>query len=200
MAAYRNVHVSGRVLLSSLILLVAAGCAEREPVRREPHGGPWRERTAGELSADLTTAKSRARAEDKRVLLAFISPRSVDSHDLVRAMRASPARDILAERYVPVYVNVREFDLHREIAASYQVRALATLVVVEPDGNRVASVTFERRRAAITPESVASWLERPADHPIPRRGEPEKAGVQRHRRSREPEPPLFPPEVHGEGR
>jgi hypothetical protein len=71
---------------------------------------------------------------------------------------------VLAARYVPVFVNVgRDCDGHARLRHAHDVRRLATLVVLEARGRRVARQTFSPVSALrpLSPEALAAWLDAP---------------------------------------
>lgn len=157
-----------------VIALLLAGCGDDEgphasPAASEPLD-PWREVTDAELDAEIAAAMERAAASDRRVLLDFVAPWCDDCREVVRVSRLEPARSVITERYEYVPVNVGHWDRARSWRERFAIRRIATLVVLEPDGTRVAQTTLEpiSKRRELTPEMLAAWLREPRDEPVRR--------------------------------
>lgn len=153
-----------RRALVGLLVLLAAACGE--PPRRSAgvEADPWVVRTDEELDAAITAARASARSSGRRVLLDFVAEWCTDCRAVVEQSREEPARGVLEERYVVVYVNVGRFDRHRALLREHEVDRIATLVVLDPvSGRRVARTTLEpvTTGRGLTSGELAAWLRAP---------------------------------------
>ena len=155
----------------SLVLLCAAaiGCGESEPARA-PSGldaDPWAPVSDSALAARITRAREDASASGRRVLLDFVADWCGDCREVVRLSHESPARDVIEERYIVIYVEVGRFDRHRALIAEHGVDRIATLVVLDPEsGERIAKRTLEPihgEQRGFTSAALAAWLREPTD-------------------------------------
>lgn len=157
------------VLVASLLSSLACDDAGEEPpaiVRLDP----WREVTDEQLAAEIEAAKERAAARDKQVLLDFVATWCDDCREVVRVSKLEPAASVLHERYEYVPINVGDWDRATELRERFAVRRIATLVVLEPDGTKVAQTTLEpvSREERLTPQDLAAWLREPRTEASPR--------------------------------
>ena len=122
--------------------------------------------TEGALTARITEARREASASGKRVLLEFLADWCTDCREVVRLSGEQPARGVLEERYVVVYVEVGRFDRHRALITEHGVERIVTLVVLDPDtGERVARTTLEPitgGQRGLTSAQLAAWLANPS--------------------------------------
>src|SRR5690606_33151723 len=105
-----------------------------------------------------------ARESGRLVLLDFVADWCSDCREVVRVSKLEPARSVIEERYVVVYVEVGRFDRHRALLREHAVDRIAALVVLDPaSGRRLARTTLEpiSSGAGLTPEALAEWLRRP---------------------------------------
>ncbi|MGE0789909.1 MAG: thioredoxin family protein [Sandaracinaceae bacterium] len=127
---------------------------------------PFAVRTEGQLAAQISAARNDAAASDRRVLLDFIADWCTDCREVVRLSHLPPAREVIEERYIVVYVEVGRFDRHRALIAEHHVDRIATLVVLDPDsGDPVARTTLEPitgGERGLTAEDLARWLRDPS--------------------------------------
>lgn len=151
-----------------LVVAVACGGAEDEPAPRAPSGleaDPWTPMSEAALSARIDEARVAARASGRRVLLEFVATWCEDCREVVRLSHEEPARGVIEERYVVVYVEVGRFDRHRALIAEHRVDRIATLVVLDPEtGQRVARTTLEPitgGQRGLTSAALADWLRAP---------------------------------------
>jgi len=122
---------------------------------------PWTVRSEETLAIVLAQAQAEAARVDRRVLLVFIGFRDPDSEAVVRVLRAAPAQTVLVQRYVPVYVNVgRDGVGHTRLRHAHDVRKLATFVVLDASGHRVARQTFSpvSDERTLSSGKLAEWL------------------------------------------
>ena len=163
----------GRWPVPALVaMLFVTGCddgedasATRSPTAATAELDPWRDVTDEQLAQEIEAAKRRAAAADKRVLLDFVATWCDDCREVVRVSKLEPAASVLRERYEYVPVNVGNWDRAESLRQRYQIRRIAALVVLEPDGTRVAQTTLEpvSRGVALTPQDLAAWLRDPRD-------------------------------------
>lgn len=162
-------------LLFLALLAMSGGCGGCESdgatpgdagavVDAGPRLNPWPVHSEESLAILLGAAQTRAAQLDQRVLLVFLGFGDADSEAVVRALDHAPARAVLAQRYVPVYVNVGRDGLgHTRLRHAHDVRKLATLVVLEATGRRVARTTFSpvTDGQPLSSTALAAWLSAP---------------------------------------
>ncbi|MBL8603132.1 MAG: thioredoxin family protein [Myxococcales bacterium] len=160
-----------------LALLGAFGCRGRWPSWRSADAGDpgaanvradlsgdWPLRTEAELQRAIDDALARARRQRKAVLLEFVAGWCSDCQQMVRIEMLSPAREVLAQRYERVTINVGNFDRHLTLLRTYGIDRIAAYVVLDAQsGMRVAQTTMEpvTQHREITPERWAAWLQNP---------------------------------------
>lgn len=149
----------------TLALAALMGCGEA----RVPSGldaDPWLPRTEAELDARIEEARSQARASDRLVLLDFVADWCEDCREVVRLSKRHPARSVIEERYVVVYVEVGRFDRHRAWIERFGIDRIATLVILDPEsGERVAQTTLEPitgGQRGLTSAQLAQWYRDPS--------------------------------------
>jgi len=157
------------LLLGAVIALTAGGCGEAEP-SRAPSGleaDPWTPVSEQALTAQIAAAREQAGSSGRRVLLDFVADWCEDCREVVRLSHLEPARTVIEEQYVVVYVEVGRFDRHRALIAEHRVDRIATLVVLDAEsGERVARRTLEPihgEQRGLTSEALAAWLRAPSD-------------------------------------
>ena len=158
-------HVSRALTLVFLCLSLGA-CGEDAP--RAPSGldaDPWVAVADDALDARIDEARREAGASGRRVLLDFVADWCTDCREVVRLSHLEPARSVIEERYVVVYVEVGRFDRHRAWIDRFGIDRIATLVVLDPEsGERAAQTTLEPLTGAqrgLTSEQLAAWLRAP---------------------------------------
>jgi len=155
------------VVLAALAYTGCEGCGSVERRTRTDAGPPvnvWTARSDEALAIAIGEAQRDATRQHRRVLLVFVGFGDADSEAVIRLLAEAPAAALLRERYVPVYVNVgREGVDHTRLRHAHDVRKLATLVVLEASGRRVARQTFAPVRDVrpLSPETLAQWLRTP---------------------------------------
>ena len=165
----RNLQTSTALVPTSLalalLLLSACGGDARAPSGLD--ADPWTPMSDAQLRRRIDEARAQARASDRRVLLDFIATWCEDCREVVRLSHEEPARTVLEERYVVVYVEVGRFDRHRDLIATHGVDRIATLVVLDPaSGQRVAKTTLEPitgGQRGLSSADLAQWLRDPHD-------------------------------------
>lgn len=156
-------------LAISLLLL---GCGEDESATSAPVTAaapvtdPFAVVSEDALRAQIQAALARARSGGKKVLLEFVADWCEDCREVVRVASAGPAAEVLASGFEVVYVEVGRLDRHRELIQRYRVERIATLVVLDAQGERVAQTTLEplSNHQPLTSAALASWLTNPIDH------------------------------------
>lgn len=145
---------------------VLLACGSEPP--RAPSGldaDPFVPMSEEALTARIDEARRQASASGRRVLLDFVADWCEDCHEVVRLSREEPARGVIEERYVVVFVEVGRLDRHPALIAEHQIRVIAALVVLDPDtGRRVARTTLEPITGAqrgLTSAALAEWLRDP---------------------------------------
>lgn len=176
------------------ILLVLGGCDDGEnavassatEAEGAPNTDPFTVVSEDELRAQIQAALARARAGGKKVLLEFVADWCHDCREVVRVASAGPAAEVLASDYELIYVEVGRLDRHVELIQRYRVERIATLVVLDAQGERVAQTTLEplSNHRPLTSDALAGWLRHPIDHW-------QNTGEQ----PSEDQPPVFPAEI-----
>lgn len=157
------------VYLRTLALMALLGCASA--CDNKPSGSGlsaaevFKDTTDAEVNAALAAAKEKARAEGKWVLLEFVASWCTDCREVAKIARQEPAASVLAEKYIVVPVNVGRFNRNKALIAEHQIKVIAALVVLDPDGKRIAKTTLEpiTKKNTLTAESLAEWLKSPSD-------------------------------------
>lgn len=113
----------------------------------------WHQRRGGDWegwTTDLAAAKARAKTEDRHVLVLFhATPPGQLTRDFLRRTLGKKANREALDKLVIARVHIAlNTDLTSEVARSYRVRALPTLVLLGPDG----AERNRREREAILPE------------------------------------------------
>ncbi len=164
-------HRTTLALLSvALLLTLQSGCEGCGSVERRTltDAGPavnvWTARSDEALAIALDEAQREATRQHRRVLLVFVGFDDADSEAVIRVLAEEPAAAVLRERYVPLYANVgRDGVDHTLLRHAHDVRKLATLVVLEASGRRVARQTFAPVSDVrpLSAETLAQWLSAP---------------------------------------
>ncbi len=157
-----------RAGIAAALLLAACGSDEGEPAPRAPSGleaSPWVVETDEALTARIAEARRAAAASDRQVLLELVADWCEDCREVVRLSHEEPARSVIEERYVVVYVEVGRFDRHRALLAEHRVDRIATLVVLDAaTGARIGRTTLEPitgGQRGLTSAALAAWLRAP---------------------------------------
>jgi thiol:disulfide interchange protein len=124
----------------------------------------WRDQTETEVLEAISEAKDCARVQGRRLLLEFVAPWCKDCREVTRLDQSPGVARVLRERFERVRINVGEWDNHRGLLDSYDVRALATYIVIDPHSSKlVARTTLEpisKPGRKLSPEEWANWLSR----------------------------------------
>jgi len=156
--------------MRSLVVVLALGSLIACEDEAEPAAAPPETYVAmsdAELTAALEAAKASARANDRRVLLDFGADWCPDCREVLRLSHEPAVAGLLAEKYETIVIDVGRFDRHTELLERYGIDRIATLVVLDASGERVAQTTLEPITGAaegLTGEVLAGWLRNPTDN------------------------------------
>lgn len=159
-----------RTTRAALCLAIAigalAGCEDEARPSSGLDADPWTPMSEAALEGRIDDAMQTAAETDRMVLLDFVADWCEDCREVVRLSHLEPARSVIEERYVVVYVEVGRFDRHRDLIEEHRVDRIATLVVIDPETElRVARTTLEPITGAhrgLSPEDLARWLRDPS--------------------------------------
>lgn len=133
------------------------GCGAPIPAARL-----WDETTESQVLEAISGAKACAAQHGRRLLLEFVAPWCNDCREMARVESSRLVEDVMRARYERVRVNVGKWDRHEGLRKSYEVRALATYVVIDPVTSKVVAKTtlepISGKRGKVSPEQWASWL------------------------------------------
>jgi thiol:disulfide interchange protein len=122
----------------------------------------WDETAEGEVLDAIGAAKVCAAAHGRRLLLEFVAPWCDDCREMERLDRSSIVAETLQARFERVRVNVGKWDRHEALRKSFDVRALATYIVIDPKTSRLlAKTTLEpitKKGKKLSAEDWARWL------------------------------------------
>ncbi len=139
--------------------------AEVETEHEAGPDGPFTLVSSAQLHAQIDRAVARAADRSTRVLLEFGANWCPDCREVHRIAQLGAAAEVLARDYEVVQIDVGHFDVHEALRQRYDVRAIATLVVLDGQGERVAQTTLEplSREQPLSPDALAAWLRNPQD-------------------------------------
>ncbi|MCA9602069.1 MAG: thioredoxin family protein, partial [Myxococcales bacterium] len=103
---------------------------------RATRENPFRAISDDALDRDIRTAVAEAKASGKRVLLDFVAEWCTDCREVLRVAELEPARTLLRDKYIVVPMNVGKWDRAVRWRDAYGVKRIATLVVLDGEGNR----------------------------------------------------------------
>ena len=136
------------------------GCGEPIPVARL-----WDETTEAEVLDAIASAKACAAANHRRLLLEFVAPWCADCQEMSKLDETPTVAAALRQRFERVRINVGKWDRHEALRKNFEVRALATYIVIDPKTSKLlAKTTLEpitRKRGEgkrLTAEQWAGWL------------------------------------------
>ena len=111
--------------------------------------------------ADIRQALTRAKRQNKRVLLDFGANWCFDCHVLDTAFESSDVRPLLQKNFVVVHVDVEQYDKNLDLAQQYQIplqQGVPALAVLNAEGKLLFSSQhkeFEKARSMSSEEIVA---------------------------------------------
>jgi thiol-disulfide isomerase/thioredoxin len=133
------------------------GCGEPIPPEHL-----WDETLESEVFEAISAAKSCARSSGRRLLLEFVAPWCGDCREMAKLDETPVVSAVLRARFERVRINVGKWDRHEALRHSYEVKALATYIVIDPETSKqLAKTTLEpvtRRGPKLTAEDWARWL------------------------------------------
>jgi thiol-disulfide isomerase/thioredoxin len=133
------------------------GCGVPIPTERL-----WDETTESQALEAISVAKACAAQHGRRLLLEFVAPWCKDCREMARLDETPIVTQQLRSRFERVRINVGQWDRHEGLRRSYEVRALATYVVINPKTSQLlVKTTLEpitKKGKKLTPAQWASWL------------------------------------------
>jgi thiol-disulfide isomerase/thioredoxin len=135
------------------------GCGEPIPLARL-----WDETTEAEVLDAIASAKACAGQHDRRLLLEFVAPWCADCQEMSKLDETPLVAAVLRSRFERVRINVGKWDRHEALRKNFEVRALATYIVIDPKTSKLlAKTTLEpitkKSGKKLTAEAWAGWLE-----------------------------------------
>ncbi len=135
------------------------GCGERIPAAHL-----WDETTEGQVLDAISLAKACAAEHGRRLLLEFVAPWCADCQEMAKLDETAEVAATLQRRFERVRVNVGKWDRHEALRTSFDVRALATYIVIDPKTSKqLAKTTLEpitKKGQRLSAPDWARWLER----------------------------------------
>jgi thiol:disulfide interchange protein len=101
----------------------------------------WDETSESEVLDAITSAKACAALHGRRLLLEFVAPWCDDCQEMAKLDAADAVAATLQRRFERVRVNIGKWDRHEALRRSFEVNALATYVVIDPQTSRVLAKT-----------------------------------------------------------
>jgi hypothetical protein len=134
------------------------GCGEPIPLARL-----WDETTEAEVLDAIASAKACAAKHHRRLLLEFVAPWCADCQEMSKLDETPAVAATLRQRFERVRINVGKWDRHEALLHNFEVRALATYIVIDPKTSKLlAKTTLEpitRKGKKLTAEQWARWLQ-----------------------------------------
>lgn len=110
----------------------------------------------------ISAAKACATQHGRKLLLEFVAPWCEDCQEMAKLDETPIVAQTLRERFERVRVNVGKWDRHEALRKSFEVRALATYVVIDPKTSKLlAKTTLEpitKKGQKLSPDQWAKWL------------------------------------------
>lgn len=123
----------------------------------------WDETSEGEVLDAISSAKSCAAEHGRRLLLEFVAPWCEDCQEMARLDETAVVAATLKKRFERVRINVGKWDRHEALRNSFDVRALATYIVIDPKTSKqLAKTTLEpitKQGKKLSAEHWARWLQ-----------------------------------------
>ncbi len=135
-----------------------------------PRAKLWDETSEPEVLEAIALAKSCAAQRGRHVLLEFVAPWCGDCREMARIEEASVVQRALGAGFERVRINVGKWDRHEALRVAYDVRALATYVVLDAKTSRVLSKTTlepvtRAQGKQLTTDDWAAWLKQASPGP-----------------------------------
>lgn len=154
-----------RSIGTALALFALVACDD-DPEAGAPPPETYISMSDAELAAALDAAKASARENDRRILLDFGADWCPDCVEVLRLAHEPAVAELLAKDYETVVIDVGEFDRHTELLERYGIDRIATLVVLDASGEKIAQTTLEPITGdaeGLTGEMLAAWLRNPTE-------------------------------------
>gem|GEM_PF-6359219 len=122
----------------------------------------WDETTESEVLDAISAAKTCAAEHGRRLLLEFVAPWCADCQEMAKLDETPIVAETLQQRFERVRVNVGKWDRHEALRDNFDVRALATYIVIDPKTSKqLAKTTLEpitKKGQKLSAEQWAHWL------------------------------------------
>jgi len=129
-----------------------------------PSAKLWDETTESEVLDAISAAKACAAENHRRLLLEFVAPWCDDCREMAKLDETSVVATTLKARFERVRVNVGKWDRHEGLRRTFDVRALATYIVIDPKTSKqLAKTTLEpisKKGQRLSADDWARWLSR----------------------------------------
>jgi hypothetical protein len=110
----------------------------------------------------IVQAKQCAATHGRRLLLEFVAPWCGDCREMAKLDETEVVASVMRQRFERVRINVGKWDRHEALRASYDVKALATYIVIDPKTSKqLAKTTLEpitRPTKKLDAKAWAAWL------------------------------------------
>jgi thiol:disulfide interchange protein len=112
----------------------------------------------------ISEAKACAARNRRKLLLEFVAPWCADCRAVTRLDQSEEVQRVMQARFERVRINVGEWDRHEALRRNYEVRALATYIVIDPETSTIlARTTLEpitKPGRKLTASDWSAWLSR----------------------------------------
>jgi thiol:disulfide interchange protein len=133
------------------------GCGQPIPL-----GSLWDETSESEVLEAISAAKACAGEHGRRLLLEFVAPWCEDCQEMAKLDQTPVVAETLESRFERVRINVGKWDRHEGLRKTFDVRALATYVVIDPKTSKeLAKTTLEpitKKGQKLSADDWARWL------------------------------------------
>jgi thiol-disulfide isomerase/thioredoxin len=127
-----------------------------------PHDKLWDETQEAQVLEAISVAKACAAEHQRKLLLEFVAPWCEDCQEMAKLDETAVVSSVLQERFERVRINVGKWDRHEALRKNFDVRALATYIVIDPKTSQLlAKTTLEpitKRGQKLSAEDWAKWL------------------------------------------
>jgi len=122
----------------------------------------WLEQSEADVLDAISAAKRCASEHGRKLLLEFVAPWCKDCREMAKLDETPVVAEALQNRFERVRINVGEWDRHEALRRNFDVRALATYIVIDPKTSKVlARTTLEpisKPGQRLNAEQWAGWL------------------------------------------
>lgn len=127
-----------------------------------PHAKLWDETLEAQVLEAISVAKACAAEHQRKLLLEFVAPWCEDCREMAKLDETEVVAATLQSRFERVRVNVGKWDRHEALRKNFDVRALATYIVIDPKTSQVlAKTTLEpitKKGQKLSAEQWSAWL------------------------------------------